>query len=146
MSASKYRQRRTLECALGVSNEWEHCARPETEQQKSPLTNQLERRPDRTQLSYAGLDAAATWKTNRALFFLAQRSAVAGDSMKQQALLRAASSAGRHSAQGSKEAAEIWSRSPQMPSGDCRQHFGPQTGGPFRTYGGDRLDIARRAA
>ena len=39
---------------LGVSNEREHRARPETEQQKSPLTNQLERRPDRTQ----SIDAA----------------------------------------------------------------------------------------
>ena len=66
--------------------------------------------------------------------------------MKQQALLRAASSAGRHSAEGSKEAAEIWSRHPQMSTGGCRQHFGLQTGGPFRTHGGDRLDIARRVA
>ena len=49
MPARKHRQRRTLECVLGVSNEREHRARPETEQQKSPLTNQLERRPDRTQ-------------------------------------------------------------------------------------------------
>ena len=54
MPARKHRQRRALECVLGVSNEREHRARPETEQQKSPLTNQLERRPDRTQ----SIDAA----------------------------------------------------------------------------------------
>ena len=114
---------------------------------KSPLSpNSLSDGQIALNSATSGNDAAATQKTNRALFFLAQRSAAAGDSMKQQALLRAASSAGRHSAEGSKEAAEIWSRHPQMSTGGCRQHFGLQTGGPFRTHGGDRLDIARRAA
>ena len=98
---------------------------------KSPFSpNSLSDGQIALNLATSGIDAAATQKTNRALFFLAQRGAVDGDSMKQQALLRTASRAGRHSARCSKEAVEARSRSLRMSTGDRRQHFGPQTGGP----------------
>ena len=38
--------------AIGVYNEWEHCVRPETEQQKSPITIQLEHRLELTQVTF----------------------------------------------------------------------------------------------
>ena len=65
MSARKYRQNHirivlshgSARCVFGVSNEWEHCVRPETEQQKSPLTNQLEHRTDRIQSTKSETDA-----------------------------------------------------------------------------------------
>ena len=115
---------------IGVSNEKEHCVRPETEQQKSPLTKQLERRPDRTQLSYVGQRRSGDSESESGALLLAQRGAVAGDSLKQQALLRVTSSAGRHSAKCSEEAVEIQSRSLRMSTSSRRLHFGPQTGGP----------------
>ena len=40
------------ELVSGLHNEWEHCVRPETEQQKSPITIQLEHRLELTQVIF----------------------------------------------------------------------------------------------
>ena len=114
---------------------------------KSPLSpNSLSDGQIALNSATSGSDAAATQTTNRALFFLAQRGAVDGDSYKAASCAADGVKGGAPLCkvqQGSGRGLEPFPTnvdrrsSPALRTADWRS---------VCTYGGDRLDIARRAA